>query len=414
MSRTTKIVVLVLSVIVLTLTAFMGGFAASRAVFIADNVRARANPQLTQEVSEMFDLMQREALNPPSETTATIGALNGLLRSNDDQYARFLSEEELQRYEESMQGAFGGIGVLLAERDGTTYVVEVYPDTPAERAGILSGDYFYGVDGETRDDWAISEISSRVRGEVGTDVEITMIRPWDEDSMPHSIEHPLGEPFTVTITRDTIQAPVTDVKTFGDDDNIGYVRVFDFNRRVTDELQEDIEELLSQGVEALILDLRNNPGGDLNQAIGVSSLFIDAGEPIVHIESANNRLAETLRATRVDISEQVPLIVLVNSNSASASEIVASAIQDHERGTIIGTTTFGKASVQTQIPFRAGGVRGAAFMTTAHYLSALGTAIDDVGVEPDIEVDMSIADSFDDETDIQLQRAIQEALRAIR
>ncbi|MCL2438871.1 MAG: PDZ domain-containing protein, partial [Coriobacteriia bacterium] len=178
MNRTTKIIVLVLSAIVLTLTAFVGGYAASQVLFIADNVRARENPQLTREVSELINLMQREALDPPSETTATIGALNGLLRSNGDHYARFLSEEELQRYEESMQGAFGGIGVLLSEREGTTFVVEVYEDTPAQRAGILPGDYFYGVDGETRNDWAISEISSRVRGEVGTDVEITMVRPW--------------------------------------------------------------------------------------------------------------------------------------------------------------------------------------------------------------------------------------------
>jgi len=402
MNRTTKYIALGLTAVVLVLVAFTGGFAFSQITFIAGNARVTENQQLTRQVSELYNLMQREALDPPSETTATVGALNGLLQSNGDRYARFLQEEELQRYEESMQGAFGGIGVLLAERDGTTVVQLVYEDTPAERAGIQEGDFFYGVDGEKRYDWIISDISSRVRGEVGTDVEITMVRPWEEGSMPHSMEHPLGEPFTVTVTRDIIQAPVTEVKTF--DDNVGYVRLFDFNRRATDELHEDIEALIAEGATSLILDLRGNPGGDLMQAIGVASLFIEEG-PIVQIEAANVAMPEVLNRNGSALSEQIPLIVLVNGASASASEIVAGAIQDHERGTVVGVNTFGKASVQSQIPFR----NGAAFMTTAHYLTAHGRVIDEEGTAPDIEVEMSIADGAEEETDIQLHRAIEEA-----
>ena len=407
MNRATKIIALVLTTIVLVLAAFIGGFAASQILFIGENTRAAQNQQLTREVSEMFDLMQLEALDPPSETTATIGALNGLLQSNGDRFARFLPEEELQRYNESMMGTFGGIGVLLGEREGTTVVLQVYEDTPAERAGILEGDYFYGVDGEKRDDWIISDISSRVRGEVGTEVEITMIRPWPEGEMPTTMTHPLGDPYTVTIVRDTIQAPVTEVKVF--DDNIGYVRLFEFNRRATDELREDIEELIEGGAEAIILDLRNNPGGELHQAVGVASLFIEDG-PIVQIESANRMQTEILNATGQTLSEQLPLIILVNGNSASASEIVAGAVQDHERGILIGVDTFGKASVQSQHPFR----RGAAFMTTAHYLTANGRVIDDVGNAPDIVVEMSIADGANEETDKQLQRAISEAQALVR
>ncbi|MCL2402849.1 MAG: S41 family peptidase [Coriobacteriia bacterium] len=402
MNRTTKIIALILGAMVLTLAAFLGGFAVSQIMFIGENSRMAQNAQLTREVSELFNLMQREALDPPSETTATVGALNGLLRSNDDHYARFLTEEELERYTESMQGAFGGIGVLLGESEGTTFVLQVYEDTPAERAGIQEGDYFYGVDGETRDDWLISDLSSRVRGEVGTDVEITMVRPWDEDTMPASMEHHLGEPFTVTVTRDIIQTPVTEVEMF--DDKVGYVRLFEFNLRATDELREDIEGLIEDGAEALILDLRNNPGGDLNQAIGVASLFIEEG-PIVQIDSAAMSQPEILNVRGSSLSQQLPLVVLTNGNSASASEIVAAAIQDHERGIVVGTDTFGKASVQSQIPFR----RGAAFMTTAQYLTAFGRVIDDVGNEPDIEVEMSIADAAEIETDKQLQRAIEEA-----
>ena len=402
MNRTTKIVALVLTTTVLVLAAFIGGFAASQMLFIADNARAAHNAQLTREVSDMFDLMQLYALDPPSETTATVGALNGLLQSGGDRYARFLTEEELQRYNESMMGTFGGIGVLLGERSGTTVVLEVYEDTPAERAGILVGDFFYGVDGEKRDDWIIPDISSRVRGEVGTEVEITMIRPWPEGEMPTTMTHPLGEPYTVTIVRDTIQAPVTEVRNY--DDNIGYVRLSEFNRRAVDELRQDIEELIEGGAEVLILDLRNNPGGDLGQAVGVASLFIESG-PIVQIESADRTQPQIMYATGQSLSQQLPLVVLVNGNSASASEIVAGAIQDHERGILVGVDTFGKASVQSQRNFR----RGAAFMTTAHYLTANGRVIDDVGNTPDIVVEMSIADGHDEETDIQLHRAIEEA-----
>ena len=413
MNRTTKVIVLALSAIVLTLAAFTGGFAFSQIAFIAESARAQQNPELTRQVSDLFNLMQREALDPPSETTATVGALNGLLQSNGDRYARFLAEDELQRYEESMRGSFGGIGVLLGESNGTTHVLQVYDDTPAQRAGIQEGDFFYSVDGERRDDWLTSDVSYYVRGEVGTDVEITMIRPWPEDieAMPMTMEHPLGEPYTVTITRAIIEAPVTDVKMF--DDNIGYVRIFDFNRRVTDELRDDIEQLIDEGAQSLILDLRNNPGGDLNQAVGVASLFIESG-PIVQIESVNSSMPDVLNARGQGLSEQLPLIVLVNGASASASEIVAGAIQDHERGVVVGTDTFGKASVQTQIPFR----RGAVFMTTAHYLTAIGRVIDDEGTEPDIYVEMSMADMMttaaDDmgEDDIQLHRALEEALAA--
>ena len=409
MNRTTKIIALVLTTIALVLAAFIGGFAASQIVFIANNARTAQNAQLTREVSDMFNLMHRYALDPPSETTATVGALNGLLQSGGDRYARFLPEEELQRYNESMMGTFGGIGVLLGEKDGTTFVMQVYEDTPAERAGILEGDYFYGVDGDKRDDWIMSEISSRVRGEVGTEVEITMIRPWPEGEMPVTMTHPLGEPYTVTIVRDTIQAPVTEVRNYGVDDNIGYVRLFEFNRRATEELREDIEELIEGGAEALILDLRSNPGGDLGQAIGVASLFIESGI-IAQIESANRTEPEILYATGQTLTQQLPLIVLVNSHSASASEIVAGAIQDHERGILLGVDTFGKASVQSQKRFG----RGAAFMTTAHYLTANGRTIDDVGNTPDIVVEMSIADRADEETDIQLHRAIEEAQDLVR
>ncbi|MCL2680549.1 MAG: S41 family peptidase [Coriobacteriia bacterium] len=404
MNRTTKLTILILTVSILLLTAFLGGFATSQIMFLADDFRAGQNAGLTRQVSDLFNIMQREALNPPDETTATAGALNGLLRSNGDTYARFLTEDELQRYEEGMMGSFGGIGVLLGEKDGTVFILQVYEGTPAEDAGLQEGDYFYIVDGEARRDWISSELSSRVRGEVGTQVELTMVRPFEEDVMPTSMQHPLGELFTVTITRDIIQTPVTEARMI--DGTIGYVRLFEFNRRATDELQSDLEDLIEQGATSLILDLRDNPGGDLNEALGVSSLFITEGA-IVQIESANSLKPDVMYRRGPSLSVQLPLVCIVNGNSASAAEIVSGALQDHDRALVVGTETFGKASVQTQIPF----ARGAAFMTTAHYLTADGRVIDDVGNTPDIIVEMSIADRADEATDKQLQRAIAEARR---
>jgi len=406
MTRLTKILALSLSAVVFGLVAFTGGFVVSQVVFLTENVRPAAsqNAELTNSLSRMFNIMQDRALYPPSETTATAGALNGLLQSNGDRYARFLDGEEMQRYDEGMQGHFGGIGVTLGEQDGTTFVLEVMEGTPAEAAGLQAGDYFYGVDDEFRDDWISADLSSRVRGEVGTDVFLTMVRPFPEGEMPSSFEHHLGDPFEVTITRDIIESPVTSVEMF--DDNVGYVRLFTFNLRATEQLSEDIEGLIADGATSLILDLRDNPGGDLNQAIAVTSLFIESG-PVVQIEEAGIPEPTILNVTGQTISEQLPLVVIVNGQSASASEIVSGAIQDHERGIVVGTNTFGKASVQTQIPF----LDGAAFMTTAHYLTAKGRVIDDVGTPPDIEVDVSMADRAEHETDAQLQRAIEEAAR---
>jgi len=406
MTRLTKILAIALSAVVFGLVAFTGGFIVSQVIFLTDNVRTHQaqNAELTGSLSEMFNIMQQRALDPPSETTATVGALNGLLQSNNDRYARFLDAEEMQRYDEGMQGHFGGIGVTLGEQDGTTFILEVMEGTPAEAAGLKAGDYFYGVDDEFRDDWISADLSTRVRGEVGTDVFLTMVRPFPEGEMPSSFEHHLGDPFEVTITRDIIESPVTLVEMF--DDNVGYVRLFTFNLRATEQLSEDIEGLIADGATSLILDLRDNPGGDLNQAIAVTSLFIESG-PVVQIEEAGIPEATILNVTGRTLSEQLPLVVIVNGQSASASEIVSGAIQDHERGIVVGTNTFGKASVQTQIPFR----DGAAFMTTAHYLTAKGRVIDDAGTPPDIEVDVSMADRAEFETDTQLQRAIEEAAK---
>ena len=402
MNRGTKIIAALLCVFVFVLMSFIGGFFTSQYMVSLRNQRLSATSNLTRDVSDLYHLMQKNALEPPDETTATVGALNGILKSNGDRYARFLPAEMFAKYSEGMSGEFGGIGVLLGEKDDTVYVLKVYADTPAEKAGLQVGDYFYSVDGESSDSWTTEEISSRVRGEVGTKVELTLLRPFEEGEMPDSAEFMLGNPYTVTVTRGKIESPNTEVKML--EGKVGYVRLFEFNLKATDELRREIEDLISQGASSLILDLRENPGGDLQQAIGVSSLFIKSGT-VVKIESRVATKNEELKATGKVVSKELPLVCLIDGNSASASEIVSGALQDYGRGVLVGMTSFGKGSVQSQIPFRSGAV----FMTTAHYLTPKGRVINGKGNTPDIVVEMKVGDQSDEATDIQLQRAIQEA-----
>ncbi|MDR1775113.1 MAG: S41 family peptidase [Actinomycetes bacterium] len=399
MNRITRIIVTVLVCMAVGMVCFVGGFLLSQHIVRLSNQRIEDSSDLTNGVRDAYYMMQKYALEPADETTATIGAINGLLTSNGDAYARYLPASAFESYSEDMSGEFGGIGVLLGEKDGTVYVVQVYPDTPAAAAGIQTDDYFYGVDGETKDDWTSEEISSRVRGEVGTSVELTLLRPRADDEMPSDAKYILGDPYSVTVKRDKIESPNTVTKML--DGDIGYVRLYEFNQKATDELSREYEDLIKQGARGLILDLRENPGGDLQEAIGVSSLFIDSGA-IVQIESRDSSQPEILKATGDTLSKQLPLICLVDANSASASEIVSGALQDYDRAKLVGTVTYGKGSVQTQLSFGSGAI----FMTTAHYLTAKGRVINGIGNTPDVAVEMDIAKQADESTDTQLQRAL--------
>jgi len=393
MPRSLKYLIVVGIVIVGILGGFLGGF-----LMTAQFGVAKQSSELSSGVEAVFKLMQEEALNPPAETTATIGAINGLLQSNGDRYARYLPADDFKNYNESMEGSFGGIGVVLAEENGNVKIAQVYEDTPASRGGLEKGDWFYAVDGIEQDSWTVADIQRLVKGEPGTEVEITFARPYtEEDTM--NMRYPLGVPYTVTLERAIIQVPITKTELYGGD--IGYIRLFEFNRISGDAVRSDIAELKKQGAKRFILDLRDNPGGDLSQAVSVASIFITEGI-IVKVESR----VSGERSFKVSDSTMLPdeaLVILIDENSASASEIVAGAIKDYERGTLVGMTTFGKGSVQSQLAYK----DGAILLTTAHYLSPKGNAIDDVGVSPDVEISMPLSGQKEFDTDIQLQEAIK-------
>lgn len=393
MSRALKVVASIALAAIVGASGFIGGFVVAKSGGSGIGVSG-SRDVVAQNVSEVRRILDDEALEPPSETSATAGAVQGLLESGGDKYGFYFDEEHFNYFNQDMAGEFGGIGVLLGEKDGTTYVVEVYEDTPADKGGIKAGDIFLSIDDVKRDRWTSDEVVKRVRGKEGTEVELEMARPPAEGQ-----GHP--EIFTVTLTRDLIHFP--NVESRMESGEVGYIRVGQFNGQVTDEITAEIEKLTKDGARSLVLDLRDNPGGALDQAISVSSLFIDDG---VVVRVAERNRPEVEYRTQGEKVTDLPLVLLINGNSASASEIVGGALQDYGRATLVGETSFGKGSVQTikQLSFG-----GAMKFTTAHYLTPKSREIDGKGLTPDIEVEMDIADQAEPETDTQLQRALEEA-----
>lgn len=394
MSKPIKFLLIGTLCLVFLLGGFIGGY-----LMNADYAGAPVKYAEVKDQSEgILDLMGREALEPPSETSATIGAIDGILKSGGDKYARYLPAEKFTAYTEQMEGAFGGMGVVLEEKDGTVGVVQVYKNTPASREGVKKGDYFYTINGVSRETWTMEEVRKRVKGEPGTKVKLTMMRPYKKGDVMN-MRYPLGVPYNITITRAIIEVPNTESSLMQGD--IGYIRLFEFNRRSTDEVKREITSLTKKGAKKFILDLRDNPGGDLQEAVGVASLFIKEG-PIVKIESRVDG-TQILNASGV-YTTGAPLVVLIDENSASASEIVSGALLDYKRAKLVGMKTYGKGSVQTQFDY----ADGAVLFTTAHYLTPKSRVINGVGNTPDIVVPMALDLQADPKTDLQLQAAIKE------
>lgn len=375
--------------LILLLSGFAGGLAASRAITGAGalpNVAVSSDDPLASQLREVRGILDREALKAPSETSATAGAIQGLLDSSGDKYAAYFDEKHFAFFSEQTMGSFGGIGVSLGEKSGSAYVVEVYPNTPAKKVGIKAGDVFVSIDGVTRAKWTTDEVVKRVRGKEGTKVKIAMKRPGK------------SKPIAFVVKRAMIDFPNITGKTYGD---IGYVRMASFNAKSAQELRAQIEKQQKKGAKGLILDLRDNPGGLLSSAVDVTSLFLKDGV-VVRVEARGEEPVE-YRASRSKVTD-LPLVVLLNGNSASASEITGGALQDTRRAVLIGEKSFGKGSVQSIEELSEG---GAIKFTSAHYLTPKGRAIDGKGLQPDIKVKMDHQKQADPKADVQLQRALE-------
>lgn len=305
-----------------------------------------------------------------NETDAMENAINGMLTSLDP-HSSYMSAEDYTAMQVQTSGEYGGLGIEVTSDDGYVKIVAPIDDTPASRADIRSGDFISAINGKSIVGLPLNDAIKDMRGDVGTDIIITIVRAG-------------SDPFDVTLTREIVR-PKSVVHRIEDGD-IGYLRISAFNERTTELLEASLNSLkkeIGTNPAGLIIDLRNNPGGLLEQAVSVSSAFLDSGE-VVSTRGRHPRDIERFNAERGEYFPETPIIVLINGGSASAAEIVAGALQDKRRAKVLGTTSFGKGSVQTVIPLSA--QRGALRLTTARYYTPSGRSIQATGIEPDYEV----------------------------
>lgn len=323
----------------------------------------------------------------PSEEERVQGAIQGLIQSLDDPYTAYIPPDLAAVLREDTTGEFEGIGAFVEEApEGGVQIIRVFEEGPAEQAGMEAGDIVVAVDGQDVTGMILNEALLLIRGEAGTTVRLTVFR-MEEDEM-----------LEFSVTRERLLVPTVESEML--EDNVGYVALFQFNAIATRELRAAVEDLMNQGAESIILDIRNNPGGFLDEAVSVADLFLPRG--IVLIERNVDGREQTFRTRSGDIAEDVRLVVLVNENSASASEIVAAAVQDNGRGTLIGETTFGKGSVQLLYNLSDGSQLR---VTYANWYTPDDVSISENGVEPDIVVEADEADTSAD--DVQLERALE-------
>ena len=320
--------------------------------------------------SDVISVIRSEYVNEVDSKKAIYGALRGMLYSLDD-FSQFMDQDEYRELTSDARGEFGGIGVEIALKDGIVTVITPMAGTPAESAGVKPGDRIVKINGKTTRDMLLSDAVKVMRGEPGTQVMLTVWREKEEKVLDIPIKR-------ANIKIDSIR------DAYLIEDKIGYIRLVEFQEKCVRELEAALKKLEGEGMDSLILDLRNNPGGLLETAIGVSEKFIPKDKVIVSTKSRNPAQNAEYRSKGVLTHPDYPLIVLVNEGSASAAEIVAGAIQDNKRGVVLGAKTFGKASVQTVIPLRDG---SALRLTTAYYVTPGGKSISNHGVIPDVLVD---------------------------
>ncbi|MCH8474807.1 MAG: S41 family peptidase [Opitutales bacterium] len=311
-------------------------------------------------------------------------ALKHLLRSLDS-HSDYLSRDRFSDLQSETQQQFGGVGIQIEARDGAILVIAPIAGTPADEAGVLAGDRIVEVDGEDTRTANLRQIVDLLRGEPGSEVEMTVYRQGTEERLSFILERAIIQVDSV------FDAEILE-------QNVGYVRLTQFGDRTKDELQEALEGLLEkEELRGLILDLRNNPGGLLTAAVDVSDLFFDRNELIVFTQGRDPEKRQNLRSRRGRSIPEMPIVVLLNGGSASASEIVAGALRDSGKGFIVGETSFGKGSVQSILPLRSG---DALRLTTSLYYTPAGVSIHEKGIIPDIEV----VHSVEEESKLRLQR----------
>jgi carboxyl-terminal processing protease len=345
------------------------------ATTIADNEDTYRQLELFGDV---YKRIKTDYVDDVSDEDLIEAAINGMLTSLDP-HSKYLDPDRFSDMRIETQGKFGGLGIEVTMEGGLVKVVAPIDETPAARAGMRSGDLISHLDGEPILGLSLDEAVDLMRGEPNTTITLTVLRQGAE------------APLEVELTREVIQVKVVRARR---EEDVAYLRVTKFNDGTDRQLKREFEDLLAEigdGIQGVVLDLRNNPGGLLDQAISVSDAFLDFGE-IVSTRGRREDSVQRFNARSGDIAEGLPMVVLINGGSASASEIVAGALQDHGRAIILGTRSFGKASVQTVIPLAD---QGAMRLTTARYYTPSGGLIQAKGIVPDIVVVQARIESFD-------------------
>ncbi|UXU76001.1 MULTISPECIES: S41 family peptidase [unclassified Paracoccus (in: a-proteobacteria)] len=320
----------------------------------------------------VFERVRADYVEQVDDKKLIEAAINGMLTSLDP-HSSFLSAKDYQDMQTQTRGSFGGLGIEVGQEDGLVKVISPIDDTPAAQAGVKAGDFITHVNGESLMGLTLDEAVEKMRGPVGSEIKITILREGEK------------EPFDLTITRDVIKLTVVKTRIEG---HAVVLRVTTFNDETFDTLRSELAKAVKDagGIEKVtgfVLDLRNNPGGLLNQAIDVSDAFLDKGE-IVSTRGRKPEESERWNAKPGDLAQGKPMVVLINGGSASASEIVTGALQDHRRAIVVGTKSFGKGSVQTVMPVTSD---SAIRLTTARYYTPSGRSIQALGIQPDIIVE---------------------------
>jgi len=375
-------------VVVLIALGFLGGFFVGWALNDAGVVRLSGGGDAAGDVSDLQERILEELddryYREVDADELKEGSIKGMLGALDDPYTAFLNADETQRLREQTEGEYSGIGAALEKKNGALVITRVFEGSPAAEAGLVPGDAIVSVDGESTADVAIETSISHIKGEAGTEVELEVRKKGEKTTA------------MLTVTRRTIPIPQTETKMLlVDGTKVGYVQLYDFSEGAGDTVRDDVQGLIDDGAEAVILDLRYNGGGLLSEAVDVSNVFLDG---VVVSTKGRNSPLEVFEA-KEEVETDVPLVVLVNEYTASASEIVAAAVQDRDRGTIVGKTTFGKGRVQTIVPLDDG---ASLRLTTAVYYTPAGRDINEQGVEPDVRA----VDDPDTQRDEALQRAL--------
>ena len=337
-----------------------------------------ATYRLLNLFGDVFERVRSDYVEATTDQEMIEAAISGMLAALDP-HSNYLNAKNFREMQVNTRGEFGGLGIRVTMEGGYVKVISPIDDTPAFRAGIKPSDLITHLDGQAVQGLTLAQAVDKMRGKVGQDIKLTILR---EDK----------KPFDVTITRAVIK--ITSVRSRVEG-KVGYIRITSFNEQTEKGLKKEMAKLkkeIGDGIQGYVLDLRNNPGGLLDQAVAVADGFLDKGE-IVSTRSRRPEDTQRFNARPGDLADALPLVVLINGGSASASEIVAGALQDHRRAVLLGTKTFGKGSVQTIMPLPG---HGAMRLTTARYYTPSGRSIQAKGIEPDIEVKQARIETIDE------------------